>query len=140
MRGTLFVFPRDLLPAVWGSAAARVAAAYRKRFIQDLERWGTVPEGEGAAWLHAAEHAVLRHLADGVPRSSAQLRKEVPEVSGVIVPHPDKPWGGRTALAPRVLAQLNLDGGTAGQCIACAVEARRLTSATGHCIDVLRSN
>ena len=26
MRRTLFVFPRDLLPAAWGSASARVAA------------------------------------------------------------------------------------------------------------------
>ena len=29
MRRTLFVFPRDLLPAAWGSASARVAALSR---------------------------------------------------------------------------------------------------------------
>ncbi len=29
MRRTLFVFPRDLLPAAWGSASARVAATER---------------------------------------------------------------------------------------------------------------
>lgn len=110
MRETIFVFPRDLVPAVWGSAAARIAAVYRKRFIKDLERWGPAEEGKGAAWLASAEQAVLRHLADGVPRSSKQLREEVAEVSGVIVQAPDKAWGGKIAIAPKVLAQLSMDG------------------------------
>ncbi len=110
MRETLFVFPRDLVPAAWGSASARIASAYRKRFIKDLERWGPVPEGEGADWLRAAEHAVLDHLADGVPRSSVLLREEVPEVGGVLVQAPDKSWGGKVATAPKVLAQLSMDG------------------------------
>lgn len=92
MRETIFVFPRDLVPAVWGSAAARIAAIYRRRFIKDLERWGSVESGEGADWLARAEQAVLDHLADGVPRSSKQLRDEVAEVSGVIVQAPDKAW------------------------------------------------
>lgn len=110
MRETIFVFPRDLVPAVWGSAAARVAAAYRRRFVRDLERWGPAEDGEGAAWLTAAEAAVLRHLADGVPRSSKQLRAEVAEVDGVIEQAPDRTWGGRIAIAPKVLAQLSMDG------------------------------
>lgn len=110
MRETIFVFPRDLVPAVWGSAAARIAAIYRRRFIKDLERWGSVESGEGADWLARAEQAVLDHLADGVPRSSKQLRDEVAEVSGVIVQAPDKAWGGKLAIAPKVLAQLSMDG------------------------------
>jgi hypothetical protein len=107
---TIFVFPRVLVPAVWGSAAARVAAAYRKRFIRDLERWGSLPAGQGAAWLTVAERAVLERLADGVARSSTQLREEVPAVSGFIVQAPDKAWGGKLAIAPKVLAQLSMDG------------------------------
>lgn len=110
MRETIFVFPRDLVPAVWGSAAARVAAVSRKRLIRDLERWDTVPEGDGTAWLQGAANAVLAHLADGVPRSSKQLREEVPEAGGFIVPFPDKTWGGKVAIAPRLLAQLSMDG------------------------------
>ncbi|WP_434739458.1 winged helix DNA-binding domain-containing protein [Micromonospora sp. SH-82] len=110
MRETLFVFPRDLVPAAWGSASARVAAAHRRRLVKDLERWGPVSEGQGTAWLQAAEQAVLNHLADGVPRSSTRLREEVPEVGGVIVQAPDRTWGGRIAIAPRVLAQLGMDG------------------------------
>lgn len=110
MRETIFVFPRELVPAVWGSAAARVAAISRKRLINDLERWRTVPEGEGTAWLHSVEQAVVNHLADGVPRSSKQLREEVPEAGGFIVQTPDKAWGGKVAIAPRVLATLSMDG------------------------------
>ncbi len=110
MRETIFVFPGDLVPAVWGSAAARIAAIYRRRFIKDLERWGSVESGEGADWLARAEQAVLDHLADGVPRSSKQLRDEVAEVGGVIVQAPDKAWGGKLAIAPKVLAQLSMDG------------------------------
>lgn len=110
MRQTLFVFPRDLVPAVWGSVAALAASVYRRRFIRDLERWGPARDGEGATWLAAAEKAVLDRLADGVPRSSTQLRNEVPEVSGVIEQAPDKTWGGKVAIAPKVLAQLSMDG------------------------------
>lgn len=130
MRETIFVFPRDLVPAVWASAAARVAVAYRKRFAKDLERWGSVPEGEGAARLAAAEHAVLDHLADGIPRSSAQVREEVPEASAFIVQAPDKTWGGKLAIAPKVLAQLSLDGVVARAANAGAWYASRPTWTT----------
>lgn len=110
MRETLFVFPRDLVPAVWGSASARAAAAHRKRLIKDLERWGPADDGHGDAWLTTAENAVLACLADGVPRPSRRIREEVPEASGVIDQAPHKSWGGRIAIAPRVLTQLSLDG------------------------------
>ena len=108
MRETIFVFPRDLLPAVWGSAAARIAATYRKRFVKDLGRWGSIDDGD--AWLASAENAVVAHLSDGKPRTSTQLRDEVPEVAGHLVQAPDKKWGGKVALAPKVLAQTSMDG------------------------------
>jgi hypothetical protein len=113
MRETLFVFPRDLVRAVWGSASARVAAAHRKRLVRDLERWGPADAGHGAAWLTAAENAVLACLADGRQRPSKRIREEVPEAGGVIVQAPHKSWGGRFAIAPRVLTQLSLDGSVA---------------------------
>jgi len=49
MRRTLFVFPRDLLPAAWGSASARVATAERKRVARMVEQAGLADDG--AAWL-----------------------------------------------------------------------------------------
>ena len=36
MRRTLFVFPRDLLAAAWGSASARVAVTERAHLAKDL--------------------------------------------------------------------------------------------------------
>ncbi|WP_454295903.1 winged helix DNA-binding domain-containing protein [Salana multivorans] len=74
---------------------------------------GPAADGEGEAWLEGAEQAVLSHLADGVPRTSTQLREEVPEVSGVIVQAPDKAWGGKIAIAPKMLALLSMAGAVA---------------------------
>jgi len=37
MRRTLFVFPRDLLPAVWGSASDRVAGQLKIRLAKEVE-------------------------------------------------------------------------------------------------------
>ena len=62
MRRTLFTFPRDLLPAAWGSASARVAGSEEARTVKAVERSGLAPDG--AAWLGKAEAAVLALLAD----------------------------------------------------------------------------
>jgi hypothetical protein len=74
MRRTLFVFPRDLLPAVWPSASARVAAAERARITRD-----TVQAGLGADWLDRARAGVLEVLADAPDgRPAAEIRRAVP--------------------------------------------------------------
>ena len=68
MRRTLFVFPRDLLPAAWGSASARVARAHRVRLIKDAEAGGLAADGEDlrAAYRLAAalESVADRHNLD----------------------------------------------------------------------------
>ena len=61
MRRTLFVFPRDLLPAAWGSASARVADSERRRIAKVVTEAGIAPDG--AAWLEAARAATLERLA-----------------------------------------------------------------------------
>ncbi|XKK60609.1 hypothetical protein HFP71_33290 [Streptomyces sp. ARC32] len=74
MRRTLFAFPVDLLPAVMPSAAARVAAAERARFIRDCGRAGAA--ADGAAWLERAREDVEAALARSTEAlSTAQLRK-----------------------------------------------------------------
>lgn len=55
MRRTLFAVPRDLLPALWPSASARVAAAERAR----LTAAGPSPD-----WLDQARASILSVLAD----------------------------------------------------------------------------
>src|SRR3954447_4999787 len=62
MRRTLFVFPRDLLPAVWPSASARVAASERARIARDAVRAGLAADGND--WLDRARAEVLAALAD----------------------------------------------------------------------------
>src|SRR6478736_4424342 len=52
MRRTLFTFPRDLLPAAWSSASARVANTERARMAKDVVKAGLGADGD--AWLDRA--------------------------------------------------------------------------------------
>ena len=108
MRRTLFVFPRDLLPAALGSAAARVAGPLAVRLAKEIEMGGLATDGE--AWLKQAREAVLARLADGSALTAQQLREELPELDGRIDMAPGTKWGGPVPMAPRVLAQLGLEG------------------------------
>jgi len=108
MRRTLFVFPRDLLPAAWGSASARVASDQARVIARDVEKHGVARDG--AAWVEAACAAVLDRL-DGAPAMSAsQLRQELPELEGHFTVNPDKKYGGTFTIAPRVLGLLGARG------------------------------
>lgn len=107
MRRTLFVFPRDLLPAAWGSASARVATAERKRVARMVEQAGLADDGGG--WLEAARAATLTRLADG-PATTAQLRAQVPELAGSVGGDTDKPYDRPVPVAPWVLTHLGLTG------------------------------
>ena len=55
MRRTVFAFPRDLLPAVWGSASARVAGQQVRRLAKEMETAGVTDDG--AAWTERAPRA-----------------------------------------------------------------------------------
>lgn len=108
MRRTLFVFPRDLLPAALGSASARVAAEQRRLIARDAEQHGVA--ADGPAWLAAASRAVLTRLAGSEPLSARQLREELPELAGAVTVSVDKDYGGTFQLAPRVLTLLGAEG------------------------------
>lgn len=108
MRRTLFVFPRDLLPAVLGSAAARVAVEQRRLITRDVEKHGVADDG--AAWLEAAARAVLARLAESDPLSARELRDQVPELTGTFTVSPEKKYGGTFQIAPRVLTLLGAEG------------------------------
>ncbi|WP_134764906.1 winged helix DNA-binding domain-containing protein [Nocardioides sp. 1609] len=80
MRRTLFVLPRDLLPAAWGSASARVAEAELRRMAKDVEKAGIA--ADGTAWVLDARAAVLGALAerpDGL--TAVEVRELLPEVA-----------------------------------------------------------
>jgi len=108
MRRTVFVFPRDLLPAAWGSTSARVAAQLRPRLAKEIEAGGLADDG--AAWIDRACAAVLARLADGSELSATALREELPELHGRIDLAVGKAYGANVAIAPRVLTQLGVEG------------------------------
>lgn len=107
MRRTLFVFPRDLLPAAWGSASARVADRERRRTVKDVEAGGLADDGE--AWLKEAREAVLGRLADGSALTAVTLREELPALEGRVRLGSGK-WQAEVSLAPRVLGVLGAEG------------------------------
>ncbi|SDE33565.1 winged helix DNA-binding domain-containing protein [Auraticoccus monumenti] len=107
MRRTLFAFPRDLLPAAWGSASARVATAHRARVAKDVEHASLATDGR--IWLAEAEAAVVAHLADGSARSAKELREALPQLHGRIGGTTEKRYDISISIAPRVLTQLGLE-------------------------------
>jgi len=107
MRRTLFVFPRDLLPAAWGSASARVASAELKRIAGDVERAGVAPDG--LAWLEEVARAVLDHLGDGRARDAGTLRAELP-VLDTRVGAGTGAYSQLSPVGPRVLTLLGARG------------------------------
>lgn len=102
MRRTLFVFPRDLLPAAWGSASARVAASERARMAKDVERAGLSSDGE--AWLEASRAAVLAAVAastDGL--TALEIKDLLPSVAVKVTVSSGSVWN-----HSRVLTHLGL--------------------------------
>ncbi len=107
MRRTLFVFPRDLLAAAWGSASARVGAALAARLAKEVVAAGLTDDG--AAWLERARADTLAHLTDGVELSAVELREQVPALAGHLTYSPGKSYGATVPIAPRVLTQLGVE-------------------------------
>ncbi|RHW28015.1 winged helix DNA-binding domain-containing protein [Nocardioides immobilis] len=109
MRRTLFVFPRDLLPAAWGSAAARVAVQQRKLLAQRVVGAGLADDP--TAWIDSVLADVLAEMADGVPRTTRELRDLVPALEGRFsLGSPDKKWGGEFPIGAWVMTTLGAEG------------------------------
>ncbi len=109
MRRTLFVFPRDLVPAAWGSASARVASTTRRQLGMLAEQAGVAAPGEGDTWVRIAEEAVMRRLAAGEQLTSREIREQVPEAEGRLGHGEGTTWAGTSPLAPRLINLLHLD-------------------------------
>jgi hypothetical protein len=107
MRRTVFAFPRDLLPAVWGSASARVAAQLATRLAKEVEANGLASDGAG--WVRETCTAVLERLRAS-PATTRQLRVELPALDVRLRTAPDRTSGRDLPIAPRVLSTLAADG------------------------------
>ncbi len=102
MRRTLFVVPRDLLPAVLPSASARVAATERAVMAKEAAKCGVA---DGNAWVDAARAEVLALLARNPGGLTAQaVREAVPMLDGSVSVSPG------TSSASRILTHLGLTG------------------------------
>ncbi|KXP08292.1 hypothetical protein AXK57_17695 [Tsukamurella pulmonis] len=110
MRRTMFVFPRELLPAALGAPSARVAVQEHAKVRKDAEAGGIADDG--AAWLAEARRAVLDALR-GRELSAQELRETVPELAGRVTLFEGKKYGGDSHLAPRVLTWLGATGALA---------------------------
>lgn len=108
MRRTVFAFPRDLLPAVWGSAAARVAAQQRTQLARDIAKGGIA--ADGPAWVEDTTAAVLSLLRDRGPMTTLELREALPALEARLVYAEGKHYGGEAPVAPRVLTTLAASG------------------------------
>lgn len=108
MRRTLFAFPRELLPAAWGSASARVAEQQRRLIAKDAQRYGITDDGE--RWLAHACAAVLERLSDGSSRSARELREDLPQLTGRLSYGAGTAYEGTVHVAPRVLTLLGAEG------------------------------
>ena len=108
MRRTVFAFPRDLLPAVWGSAAARVAVQQRAQLSRDVVKAGITDDG--ATWVEETTGAVLAMLHERGPMSTMELRGQLAALDHRLVVSPGKKYGDEFPVAPRVLTTLAASG------------------------------
>lgn len=100
MRRTLFTFPRDLLPAAWSSASARVANTERARMAKDVVKAGLAVDGND--WLDRARTEVLKLLTDRPEGLSAvEIRQAVPMIDVKVEGSAGEIWS-----TPRVLTHL----------------------------------
>ncbi len=107
MRRTLFAFPRDALPSVWGSASARVATQLRARLAKEVVTNGLARDGE--RWVTERSAEVLERLGQG-SATTAELREELPALGARLEMAPGKAYGGSFPVAPRLLSTLAAGG------------------------------
>lgn len=100
MRRTLFVFPRDLLPAAWASASARVAGTERVRLAKDVVAAGLA--ADGGEWVDRGRAGVLAVLAAApAGLTTTEIRRAVPAIDARIgIPTAEQ------SASTRVLTQL----------------------------------
>jgi hypothetical protein len=107
MRRTVFAFPRELVPAVLGSASARVAAQLSARLAKEVAANGLADDG--VAWVRRTCEAVLAEVRRE-PATTMQLRERVPGLALRLQMSPGKSYGGEFPIAPRVLSTLAAGG------------------------------
>ncbi len=107
MRRTLFVFPRDLLPAALGSASARTAAQERRALLKYVAASGITTDPD--EWWTRTSELLLQHLAEGGPVTAAEVAGLDPRFEGRITVGTGR-WTTEVPLGPRLLTLLGAEG------------------------------
>lgn len=82
MRRTVFAFPRELLPAAWGSASARVAGQQARRIAKEVQEAGVTDDG--TAWVDQHIGLLVRLIDGDGPLTTSQIRERLPALDARI--------------------------------------------------------
>ena len=106
MRRTLWIVPRDLLPAVSGSAGRRVADEQRRLLVKET---ADLEFESGADWIADAARRVIDTLT-GQELSARQLREALPDLGGTFTAAPGTKWSTEVPVMRRLLTMLTASG------------------------------
>jgi hypothetical protein len=107
MRRTVFAFPRELLPAVWGSAAARVAGQQLRQVAKEVLDTGIADDG--LAWTQQHLELLRRLLAHEGPLTAAQIRERLPALDARVTRGTGS-YRAEVAISGRVIVTLAATG------------------------------
>ena len=107
MRRTLFVFPRDLLPAAWGSAAARTAASELKTMHRVVQEAGLTDDPE--SWWDEVSAQLLERVSELGQVSAREASTLVPALEGRVTVGSGR-WTTSVPLGPRAFTLLGAQG------------------------------
>ncbi len=107
MRRTLFAFPRDLVGAAWGSAAARTAGNEHRALLKAAVAAGLAEDPE--SWWQQVSSTLLKRIEEEGPVSAQQVASLDPSLDGRIRVGTGR-WSSEVPMGPRVLSVLGAQG------------------------------
>ena len=107
MRRTVFAFPRELLPAVWGSAAARVAEQQVRQLAKEVHDTGIADDGR--AWTERAPRPLAPPARRRGPATRPRSRERLPALD-VRVTRGKGSYQAEVAISGRVIVTLAATG------------------------------
>jgi hypothetical protein len=107
MRRTVFAFPRELLPAVWGSASARVAGQQARQLAKEAEQAGLTDDGP--QWAEEHLGLVRRLIQREGPLTTSEVRERLPALDARITRGKDS-YQVEVAIARQVITALAASG------------------------------
>lgn len=110
MRRTVFVVPRELVPAVYGACTRAIAQRERRNLERFLVEGGICADGSAAEWLRSAEADTIRALQARGEAAAAELASDVPQLRERLHFGEGTRWAGSQGLSTRVLWVLAADG------------------------------